>query len=311
MVRGIDREDDARQGDAEERRRVTRSTRDRDCMAHAQRPTQVSERSGVATSTPASHGADIIDVAITGDGARRARRDKLRVMSLVSVLTRESARSRLSTASRWFRHPSPALAGVAAGGISASEPRARDIGCDETCSGSSANPHASPAARRIEAGHVGDPLALDGYVERARRVAALSLGAGTVMAVIAVAVDPLGWLPATLLALGAGFDWARGRLGARVLIQGGVLVIRRGPWGGARLRRDDIESIGFGPSGRVGQRGRESSWRGGVESQGASHLVVLRLKGSGPRRLIVPEAGVGEARAAVRRLRRWWSSARA
>lgn len=220
-------------------------------------------------------------------------------MSLVSVLTRESARN--------HRHPSPALAGVVAGDASASEPSAREIGWNETA----AQPHASPAARRIEAGHVGDPLALDGYVERARRVAALSLGAGAVMALTAVAVDPLGWLPASLLALSAGFDWARGRLGARVLIQGGVLVIRRGHWGGAHLRRDDIESIGFGASGRAGRRPPETFWRGDFESQGASHLVVLRLKGSGPRRLIVPEAGVGEARAAVRRLRCWWSSPRA
>ena len=223
-------------------------------------------------------------------------------MSLVSVLTRELARSRLSTAAQVFRHPS-ALGRVVADGSSASEPGAREVGWNET----SAGLQASPAARRIEAGHVGDPLALDDYVERAHRVAALSLGAGGVMAVVAISVDPLGWLPASLLALGAAFDWARGRLGARVLVQGGVLVIRRGPWLGARLRRDDIESIGFGAGGRVGRRASERSRRGDVESQGASHLVVLRLKGSGPRRLVVPEAGVGEARAAVRRLCRWWS----
>jgi hypothetical protein len=228
-------------------------------------------------------------------------------MSLVSVLTRELGRH--------HRHPSQAgvaLAGVAPGDVPASEPAARDGWSNETA----AEPHAGAAARRIAAGHVGDPLALDGYVDRARRVAALALGAGGVMAVVALAVDPLGWVPASLLALGAGFDWARGRLGARVLIQGGVLVIRRGPWGGARVRREDIESIGFGASGRAGRRAPETFWRGDFESSGASHLVVIRLKGesalrleaNGPRRLVVPEAGVDEARAAVRRLRRWWSA---
>ena len=208
-------------------------------------------------------------------------------MSLVSVLTRELGRN--------HRHPVPA--GVAlASGQSPNEPVTR-VGSDLVL--------ASPAARRIAAGHVGDPLALDGYVERARRVAAVSLGAGGVMAVIAVAVHPLGWLPASLLALGAGFDWARGRLGARVLIQGGALVVRRGPWGGARLRRGDIDGIGFGACGRAGRRAPETFLRGDFESAGASHLVVLRLKTkAGPRQLVVPEAGVGEARAAVLRLRR-------
>jgi hypothetical protein len=270
---------------------------------HDQR--EVARERGVAKSDRSRVAS--IHVATTGDGAKRARRDKVRVMSLVSVLTRELARSRLSIASQPFRHPSPARTRVASCGTSAGEPSAREIDRNETA----AQPHSSPASRRIAAGHVGDPLALDGYVERARRVAVLTLGAGGVMAAIAVAVDPLGWLPASLLALGAAFDWARGRLGARVLIQGGVLVIRRGPWGGARLRRDDIAGIGFGASGRAGRRAPETFWRGDFESQGASHLVVLRLKRGGPRRLIVPEAGVCEARAAVRRLRRWWASARA
>ena len=127
------------------------------------------------------------------------------------------------------------------------------------------------------------------------------------MAVIALSVDPLGWLPASLLALGAGLDRSRARLGARVLIQGGALVIRRGPWGGARLRRNDIESIGLAASGRAGWQAPASLWRG-TALQDASHLVVLRLKGSGPRQLVVPEAGVGAACAAVRRLQRWCSS---
>jgi len=216
-------------------------------------------------------------------------------MSLVSVLTRELGR----------KHPHPA-SGVALAGVSPSEPAARSNPAVPV--GPPSGVRSSAAARRIAAGHLGDPLALEGYVERAWRVAGLFLGVGSVMAVFAVAVHPMGWVPASLLALGAGFDWARGRLGARVLIQGGVLVIRRGPWGGARLRRGDIEGIGFGACGRAGRRAPELFLRGDFDSAGASHLVVLRLKGHGPRQLIVPEAGVGEARAAVLRLRRWWAS---
>ena len=219
-------------------------------------------------------------------------------MSLVSALTRESSRN--------HRHESPpgvALAGIPSGG----EPAPRSSRPD---SEALALAPAGAAARRIAAGHVGDPLALDRYVERARRGVALSLGAGGVMALLAVAVGPLGGLPAMLLLLGAGLDWARARRGARVLVQGGVLVIRRGPWGGARLRRTDIESIDIDID-------SPAPSRSGVEA-GAAYLVVLRLKGdgplrlegSGPRRLIVPEAGAGEARAAALRLQRWWSSAR-
>lgn len=224
-------------------------------------------------------------------------------MSLVSVLTRELARSRLAVSAQVSRQVSPASARAATGGLCATEPRARDAGRGQ----SSADLAPSPAARRIEAGHVGDPRALDAYLGRAHRVAAVSFGAGGVMAVIALSVDPLGWLPASLLALGASLGWARARLGARVLIQGGALVIRRGPWGGARLRRNDIESIGFAASGRAGWRASEELRRG-MDLQSTSHLVVLRLKGSGPRQLVVPEAGVVAARAAVRRLQRWWAS---
>ncbi|HWO13266.1 MAG TPA: hypothetical protein VNN80_27385 [Polyangiaceae bacterium] len=221
------------------------------------------------------------------------RRDILLAMSLVSVLTRELGRG--------DRFPAPA--GVALpGAASASSSPAAGSGVAPCLS--------SNAARRIAAGHVGDPLACEGYVERARRLAALALGGGGLLALFAIAVHPVGWAPAALLALAAGFDWARGRLGARVLIQGGTLVIRRGPWGGVRLRRADIAEIGFGARGRSGQRAPESFWSADFESPGASHLVVLRLNGKRPRRLIVPEAGVGEARAAVSRLRRWWASPR-
>jgi hypothetical protein len=222
-------------------------------------------------------------------------------MSLVSVLTRELGRGDRFPASAGVALPgaaSSSAGSVAAGAAGSVEPALLSPG---TC---------SHAARRIAAGHLGDPFAFQGYVARARRVAAVALGAGSLLAVFAVAVHPAGWLLASLLTLGAAFDWVRGRLAARVLIQGGALVIRHGTGRGARLRRADIAGIGFGARARAGHRAPEVFWGADFESPGASHLVVLRLNGKRPTWLIVPEAGIGEARVAVSRLRHWWASPR-
>jgi hypothetical protein len=163
------------------------------------------------------------------------------------------------------------------------------------------------AARRIDHGRIGDAEALDGYVRRAQRIAGVALGLGSLAAVCALLVHPAGWALALLFFLGAIFDRARGQLGAVVHIEADELVVDRGPWAGRRFGRGEIAAVGFGAARRAGRRAPETFWRADFEGSGDSHIVVVRLKtkGNGPRRFVVPEGGVAEARCAAQRLRDW------
>jgi hypothetical protein len=166
---------------------------------------------------------------------------------------------------------------------------------------------APDVAARIASGAIGDARAFRGYVGRARGVAIASLVACVALVRLFRGSLWLVGVAVGFLLLGAGFDRARARLAASLAIDGAALRVVRGPWTGLTIRRGDVLAVGFGAPGREGRRAPETFWRGDYSSEGESHVVCLRLAvaGGGPSRLIVPEGGRVEARAAVHRLRAW------
>jgi hypothetical protein len=177
---------------------------------------------------------------------------------------------------------------------------------DLSVAGQSPSPQ---AVMRIAQGDVGDADALRAYVFRANRLAVLSLVAAVALLGPLRATPWVKAIAVGALLLGALLDRARANLATRLRIDRDVLRVTRGPWEGRAIARSDVVAVGFGAPGRADRRAPETFWRGDFHSAGASHIVCIRLarRGRGPRRLIVPEVGRPEARAAVARLRAWAS----
>ena len=172
--------------------------------------------------------------------------------------------------------------------------------------------HVSSSLSQSEVGSedgrcVGDTMAFEAYVRRARRISGAAFLAGIGLVVLAIFRDVLWIFPAVVLLLGAVFDWLRGRLGATFKVAGDELFIERGPLAGRKLRREDVKAAGFGAPARNGHRAPETFWRGDFGGEGESHLVVVRLRSAtvNARRLIVPERDVAAARRAVEHLADW------
>lgn len=168
---------------------------------------------------------------------------------------------------------------------------------------------AADARERIGVGRLGDRHAIARYVGRANRLAGISL-------ISAIPLSFAAWLVhsaigvVVVVLIGAFCDWQRGRLACSIRVEGDHFVIESGPWTGRRVKRSDVQAIGFGAPARYPYgKPPETFWSGDFGGVARSHLVVIRLHpGRVPsRRLLVPEAGLAEAQSAQRRLTHWCS----